>query len=102
MQIAAGLFKLENERRRPGNREARPPGVEEVELRSVWLTWQREPSGMPTQVRITVTLGESPSPDAQLAARVPLEEVDGFLTELRERLAEHGVPIEGLKQGPDG
>jgi hypothetical protein len=75
--------------------------VDDVEFRSVWLNWQREPSGMPMQVRITVTLGKSPSPDAQLAARVPLEDLDGFLTELRERLAEHGVPIEGLKQGPE-
>lgn len=74
---------------------------DDVELRSVWLTWEREPSGLPTQVRITVTSGESPSGDAQLAARVPREGLDGFLTELRERLAEHGVPIEGLKEGPE-
>ena len=75
--------------------------MDDVEFRSVWLTWEREPSGLPTQVRITVTTGESPSGDAQLAARVPREELDVFLTELRERLAEHGVPIEGLKQGPE-
>ena len=75
--------------------------MHEVEARSVWLTWEREPSGMPTQVRITVTRGESPSPEAQLAARVSLEELETFLIVLRERLAEHGVPIEGLEQGPE-